>query len=328
MLTSPVPADVRRLLRKTLGPHWEFSLAGDYLTIQHPQRGTPYRPPRRDLPWPELLATLESAFAEIGVPRAACLPLRWGRETELTISAVQALDPYLKHRQPVPYRSGFLPQPVVRLTGRRDEHGNLRDGFLTSFVNTSRVEPIADISAYARALDEWLTILSRLGLHARHVTIHGRLAVWQRRQVRGITLRYDHAGLPLGDIVLLWNADDPTYMALDLGTALERLAWARSRRPWHELVFGPLVRAAPAAVLDAIRTATLLLGRGITAASHGAGSITRRITEAIPQSAAPLGVSAAVRTSHTYWHGVAPLVVAWSDVTHMLEQAIAARRLE
>jgi hypothetical protein len=214
----------------------------------------------------------------------------------------------------------------VRLTGRRDEHGNLRDGFLASFVNTSRVEPIADPSAYATALDELLTVLSRLGLHARHITIHGRLAVWQRRQVRGITLRYDHVGLPLGDIVLLWNADDPTYMALDLGTALERLAWARSRRPWDELVFGPLVCAAPAAVLDAIRTATLLLGHGITAASRGAGGITRRITEAIPQSAAPLGLSAAVDASHAYWHEVAPLLVAWPDVNHMLEQAVAARR--
>jgi hypothetical protein len=257
MLTPPVPADLPRLFRKALGPHWEFSLAGDYLTIQHPQRGTPYRPPRRHLPWLELLATLESAFADIGVPRAACLPLRWGRETELTISAVQALDPYLKHRQPIPYRSGFLPQPVVRLTGRRDEHGNLRDGFLTSFVNISRVEPISDPSAYATALDEWLTVLSRLSLHARHITIHGRLAVWQRRQVQGITLRYDHAGLPLGDIVLLWNADDPTYMALDLGTALERLAWARARMPWQRLVFGSFSGCIPFSHLDVLRTAAL-----------------------------------------------------------------------
>jgi len=57
--------------------------------------------------------------------------LAMGRETDLTISAVQALAPYIKPPQPYVYRESFLPQPVVRLTGERDEHGQLRDGFLT-----------------------------------------------------------------------------------------------------------------------------------------------------------------------------------------------------
>ena len=316
MLTSQLPG----VLRKSLGPHWEFALDGDHLTIEHPHRGTPYRPPRRHLPWPELLATLESAFADLGVPRAAPLPLRWGRETELTISAVQALDPYLKHRRPTPYRQGFLPQPVVRLTGRRDEHGNLRDGFLTSFVNASRIQPITDISMYGTVLDEWLTVLSRLSLHARHITLHGHLKTWRRRQVEGITLRYDHAGLPLGDIVLLWNADDPTYMAVDLGTALERLAWVRSRRPWQELIFGRQGHAAPPTVIDAIRTATLLIGQGIAPAARGAGSVTRKIIDAIPSSTAALGLSAAIRESHAFWTIAAPLSASWGDVARRLEE--------
>ncbi|MET7824656.1 hypothetical protein ABZT23_08250 [Streptomyces sp. NPDC005386] len=52
MLTSQLPG----VLRKSLGPHWEFALDGDHLTIEHPHRGTPYRPPRRPCPgqnsWP------------------------------------------------------------------------------------------------------------------------------------------------------------------------------------------------------------------------------------------------------------------------------------
>lgn len=107
MVTAQLPG----ILRKSLGPRWEFTLDGDRLTIEHAHGGSPYHPPRHHLPWPDLLATLESAFADLGVPRAECLPLRWGRETELTISAVQALDPYLKHRQPAPYCRGFLPSP-------------------------------------------------------------------------------------------------------------------------------------------------------------------------------------------------------------------------
>lgn len=315
MLSAAIPG----ILRSVLGPRWEFTLYGDDLTIEHPQRGTPYRPPGRHLLWAELLNKLEGAFADVGVPRADCLPLRWGRETELTISAVQALDPYLKERRGVPYRQGFLPQPVVRLTGPRDRHGNLIDGFLTSFVNASRVQPISDERSYGTVLDEWLTVLSRLGLHARHITVYGSLRVWRRQQVEGITLRYDHAGLPLGDIVLLWNADDPTHMAVDLGTSLERLAWVRSRLPWNEQVFGPLGGAAPPAVLDAIRTVTLLVGHGITPAARGAGSITRRIAERIPPSAAALGLSTAVRHHHAYWDNFSPLASSWWQVASKVE---------
>lgn len=168
-----------------------------------------------------------------------------------------------------------------------------------------------------------MTVLSRLSLHARHIKIYGHLKVWRRRQVEGITLRYDHAGLPLGDIVLLWNADAPSYLAVDLGTALERLAWARSRRPWTDLIHGRMTGTAPPAVLDAIRTATLLLGHGITPSARGAGNITRRIAATISQTTASLGFSTAVRASYAYWDGLSPLATSWPEVTGQLEQEVA-----
>jgi hypothetical protein len=319
MLTRAAPTHLPALLRKALGPRWEYATDGDHLEIRHRDRGTPYHPPRRSPTWSALLAMIEKAFAEQGVPRAPCLPLRWGRETELTISAVQALDPLLKDGRPVTYRRGFLPQPVVRFTGQRDADGRLRDGFLTSFVNISRVEPIQDIAEYATILDEWLTILSRLGMHARHISVHGRLTVWSRREVQGITLRFRHADLPLGDIVLLWNAANPARMAVDLGTALERLAWARSRRPWRDLIFGRWAHTAPPNVLDALRTATLLLGNGITPAARGAGSITRRVLAAVSTDHSPFGFSAVIRAHHEFWSAIAAVPTSWPEVTRVLE---------
>lgn len=271
MLSGPPSQQIPGLLRQALGAHWEFSVDGDDLEIKHPHRGSPYQPPRRSPSWAELLETLEDGFAAQGVPRDACLPLRWGRETELTISAVQALDPLLKEGRAGTYRRGFIPQPVVRFTGQRTDSGELCDGFLTSFVNVSCVQPIDSIDEYGAILDGWLSVLSQLGFHARHISIYGRLTVWQRRQVKGITLRFRHLDLTLGDIVLLWNADNPQRLAVDLGTSLERLAWALTLRSWNELIFGPLVGAAPPSALDAIRTATLLLGNGITPAARGAG---------------------------------------------------------
>ena len=267
----------------------------------------------------ELLRLLETAFAANGVPRARPLPLRWGRETDLTVSAVQALDPFLKDGKDLVYEYGFLPQPVVRLTGRRDEHGQLLDGFLTSFVNVSHVQPIKSHEEFAAVVDGWLSVLSQLGFHARHISLYGSLRTWQRRQVRGVTLRFRYLDLTLGDINLLWNEERPECMAVDLGSGLERLAWARSGAVWSDLIYGRFTGAAPAGTLDAIRTGTLLLGHGIRPASRGAGGTTRRIVGAIAPEFVHLGVDAMVRFSHRYWSLFSPLRLEWPAVASAIE---------
>jgi hypothetical protein len=309
-------------LRRALHDRWEFTTDGERLRVQHRDRGTPYRPPRHVMDWVELLDRLETAFAEHGVRRAPALPLRWRRETDLTASAVQALDPHLKYRQPYVYRAGYLPQPVVRFTGKHDAVGRLEDGFLTSFVNVSRIEPIKTADEHAAIFDSWIGILSRLGLHARHIELFGNLRVWRRGPVDGITLRYRHAGLELGDIVLLWNVEDPSYMAADLGTGLERLRWTITGWPWWNLVHGHLAKSADPDVLDAVRTAVLLIGSGIAPAARGPGSAVKRVLRLITPDIAPLGFSAATRAFHEYWSLTTSNMLPWSEIACRLEQNI------
>ncbi|MGW4285435.1 hypothetical protein ACWEIK_00645 [Streptomyces sp. NPDC004673] len=308
------------VLCAALGPHWEFTTDDHRIEIRHPKRGTPYRPPRRHPSWREQLDSLEGAFARDGVLRATCLPLRWGRETELTISAVQALDPLLKDGQLRTHRTGFLPQPVVRFTGQCDATGDLKDGFLTSFVNISRVQLIGSLDEYGAILDGWLTVLSNLGFHARHLSIHGKLSSWRRRQVEGITLRFRHLDRTLGDIVLLWNVGYPDRMAVDLGSGLERLAWARTQERWQKLIYGSFSEAAPPTTLDAIRTATLLLGHGITPAARGAGGITRRVISAIDRDAVRLGAGALVREMYSYWSIYGIMRAPWPEIARLIEE--------
>lgn len=312
-------------LHRTLGPSWDTRVEGDLLTVLHHDRSEHYLPPRRSLSFSDLLDVLERSFAAHDVPRARPLPLRWGRDTDLTVSAVQALDPLIKDGQDWVYRSGFLPQPVVRLTGQRDGHGDLRDGFLTSFVNISHIQPIKRHDEFSEVIDIWLSVLSDLGLHAKHLSLFGRLKTWRRDSVQGITLRFGHLDLTLGDVNLLWNADQPDRMAVDLGSGLERLAWARSRTDWKDLVFGPFADAAPPATLDAIRTATLLLGHGIRPGGRGAGGTTRRMINTIAPESAPLGVDAMVRFSHRYWHPIAPLHLEWPAIASAIEEEQSRR---
>ncbi|MFJ9460579.1 hypothetical protein ACIRST_36590 [Kitasatospora sp. NPDC101447] len=329
MLTADPPSRPLDLLsdRLGLGTQWEIEHdANGRFEIRHRDRGTPYRPASRPLQWAGLLQQLESGFRAAGVARARPLPMRWGRDTELTISAVQAVDPLLKDGKPYVFRRGYLPQPVVRLTGERDHVGALREGFLTSFVNVSRIEPVTRTAEFTGIFDHWLTLLSGIGLHARHLTIHSRNAVWQRREVCGLTVHFRHLDLPIGDIVLLWNAADPSCMAVDLGSGLERLAWARTRRPWWELAFGRFATSGVAAdVLDAVRTATLLVGNGIAPAARGAGGVLRRILSAIPVDAAPLGVSALVRASHGFWSLTSPMALPWPEVAFVIERELHRR---
>lgn len=325
-MTTPGPvAELLAALRHTLGPRWEYQNDGSRLTINHRYAGTPYRPARRPFDWADLLARLETAFAEVGIPRAPVLPLRWGRETDLTISAVQALDPYVKHRKPYVYREGYLPQPVVRFTGLRDESGQLRDSFLTSFVNTSHVRRVTGPADIATMLDQWLTVLSRLGLHARHIGFHARLSVWQRHPVAGLTLHFDHAGIPLGDLVWIWNQADPTYTVGDLGSGLERLAWTITRRPWAQLVFGPLAAHADSTTLDLLRSGTLIAGSGIAPAARGPGAALRRILRSVSPHLVVRGLDAVVDIFYLYWRLTATLVSSAGEVSRNLRQRAEPR---
>jgi len=326
VLTHPRSEQLIASLKHTFGPHWEISVAGTNLAIEHRDRGTPYRPPRKTPSWVELLDGLTQGFSSQGIARDQCLPLRWGRDTELTISAVQALDPLLKDGRNVTHRRGFIPQPVVRLNARRELSGYLTPGRLTSFINASAVVPITTVDQYATTFDAWLSVLSHLGLHARHVSLYGDISVWQRREVEGITLRFRHLDRTIGDQVLLWNAANPTKMAIDLGTGLEQLAWCCTDKAWDDLIFGDLTEAAPPTLLDAVRTATLLIGSGIHPASRGPGSITRRALAPLRKRGIGLGVSAAVRQFDQFWRRVTPLATPWPSIVSVLENECARLR--
>lgn len=323
MLTHPRSRQLVSALQRILGPSWEISVSGATLAVEHRDRGTPYCPPRNTPSWTDLLDDLAEGFSSQGIARDECLPLRWGRDTELTISAIQALDPLLKDGRAVTHRQGFIPQPVVRLNANREPSGNLSAGHLTSFVNTSCVLPISAVEEYATMFDAWLSVLSRLGLHARHISLYGDLSVWRRREVEGITLRFRHLDRTFGDQVLLWNAANPDRLAVDLGTGLEQLAWTRTDQSWEQLVFTDLMNAAPPPLLDAVRTATLLIGSGIRPASHGPGSITRRVLAPLRQKGVGLGVSAAVRRFDHFWSTVTTMSTPWPNIGSTIEDECA-----
>lgn len=317
MLTDRL-AGLQSALRRTF-PHWNCTVDGDCITLNYGHGGRAHRPPRRPQSWSQMLASFVEVCSAHGIQRGRPLPLHGLDDAELTFSAVQALDPYLKHGQHHVHTHGLLPQPVVRFTGPRDECGALLPGFATSFVNISIVEPIETTDDHAALLDAWIGALSRLGFHAQHLTISGNLAVWNRDPVAGITLKIHHGGRELGDAVLLWNQKDPAKLATDIGSGLERSAWLLTDQDWAQVVYGTLAEQVDIRVLDAVRTATLIVGSGVGLAPRGPGHAIRRLLRSEAERIGGLGLSRIVRWAHAYWSGIRPLPVPWPEVCRILD---------
>jgi hypothetical protein len=298
---------------------WLIRMDGSSLRME-PRRPVQGEPKRSGDTTPGgVVHQMEHALAERGVRRDALLPIRWHRDTDLTISAIQALDPWLKDAEPRVWREGFLPQPVVRFTGERDADGRLLDGFLTAFVNLSCVMRIDSVERHVELLDAWISAFSATGLHAGRLALHGDLDVWTRDTVAGITIAIDADGVGLGDAVLLWNRGRPEYMASDLGSGLERLRWLLAGEDWGISTFGGLAKSWDWQVLDAIRAGTLLAMGGIRSASRGAGSALRRTLYILPTSTAEAGLGRLVRIQRMYWVSLGCEGVDWPVITTQLE---------
>lgn len=325
------PADYREALLRSLhgffSPRWQVTggRASTQLEIVwHEPAGT-FRPARRSLGTGEAIALIEEAFAERGVIRGRALPLRSGRDTDLTISAVQALDPYLKTGQPYTYSLGLITQPVIRLNGRRDTVGQLLPGYLSSFINVSCVTPITAVHQHVHAIDTWISALSNLGLHARHLRIHGTPDIWERGNVRGITLRFTYSGITIGDAVLLWNSAYPTHLASDTGFGLERIRWIQTGQSWAETAFGDHAHDWRPDVLDAVRTAALLIDVGVRPGPRGPAHTLAKLLDRIPRRIATAGLSRLVRDAYMYWETSIRMNGSWPATCQVMEETVLAR---
>lgn len=322
---SALTIELRAALIARFGDRWEFAADADGFRMVPRRRTVPG--PRRSCPSPgQVLDGLRGALAGVGLRVGdALLPQRWNRDTDLTISAIQALDPWLKDRSPFVWREGFLAQPVVRFTGNRAADGQLEDGYLTSFANVSYVQRVDSVDDHACLLDGWLSALSAIGIHAGRLIIHGSLRAWQRPPVSGITLHIDCDGRGLGDAVLLWNTSDRHFMATDIGSGLERLRWLLGAHTWPEAAFGDLGSRHDLALLDATRTAVLLIMAGIKPGPRGAGSALRTVAQDIDTRIAATGLGRIVREHHRYWNYLGLSGAPWPHTATRLEAEVLRR---
>ncbi|MBM7771205.1 hypothetical protein JOD54_001409 [Actinokineospora baliensis] len=325
MVSDETPLRLADAIASKFGERWDIRLEGVELSMRHRQPAGPVVVPRAAIPTGRMLTLISAEFARFGIAGAPLLPLKWGRDTDVLISAIQGLDPWLKDAQPWVYREGFIPQPVVRFTGDRDSVGHLRDGFLTAFVNVSCVQRVASIQRFVELLDAWISALGALGIYAGRLTIRGELRTWSRGPVSGLTLFCDCDGIGVSDAVLLWNTASPDHMATDIGSGLERLSWLVTGSEWAHTVFGEDADMWSTDVLDAVRTATLMTMSSIRPSGRGPGGALRRVLDRIPPAMAAAGLGRLVRSQRRYWTTVGVTGPPWPNLSTAIEDGVLAR---
>jgi len=145
------------------------------------------------------------------------------------------------------------------------------DGFLKTFVNIALEQLGTSASEHLSRLEDYLDFLSQLGIYIGdlRLKIYEDRPDWGIGQFRSAVIGIYHDGLEIG--VLNYFTDipqreRPRLSMSDVSFGLERLAWSISRNPRFIDTVGPpmeLLRHTPHDVLDAYRTAVLMLQSGI-----------------------------------------------------------------
>lgn len=206
-------------------------------------------------------------------------------------------------------------QPVIRLQGI----GLVAslDGISTSFVHAATECWNATAEGHFNTLDQWLDFFSSLGLHVGGLCLKIKRADndWAGRTVTSEMLKINYDGLEVGVANFFFNipqSSDTVATLSDIGVGLERLVWAINKSPSYFDSVGPLssVTIHKRVVLDAIRTATLMVGSGVVPDHKNQGSKLRAMIGLVTEEAQHLNLYELVRYYHRQWTSFVELPVS------------------
>jgi hypothetical protein len=197
-------------------------------------------------------------------------------------------------------------QPVIRLQGI----GSVAslDGISTSFVHAATECWNVTAEEHFNVFDQWLDFFSNLGLHVGGFCLKIKRADndWSGRIVTSEMLKINYGGLEVGVANFFFNISQPSEIVAtlsDIGVGLERLVWAINKSPAYFDGIGPLFRVTihKRAVLDAIRTSTLMAASGVVPEHKNQGSKLRAMIGLIVEEAQHLNLYELARYYHRQW---------------------------
>lgn len=283
-------------------PHCgSYRCAGSYQFLNIPA-------PKAYLELDACASTLRSFFTGRGHnPHQPIAVVRDDDRTLFASTAGQIYDDliYGQSRQEEIRRCVVL-QPVIRLQGIGFVAS--LDGISTSFVHSATECWNVTAEEHYNVFDEWLDFFSSLGLHVGGLCLKIKRADndWSGRAVSSEMLKINYGGLEVGVANFFFNisqSSETIATLSDIGAGLERLVWAINKSPAYFDGIGPLssVIIYKRAVLDAVRTATLMAGSGVAPDHKNQGSKLRAMIGLIVEEAQYLNLYELARYYHRQW---------------------------
>lgn len=202
-------------------------------------------------------------------------------QTDLIIAGVQIFDDIIHGDNPIQKEKIFISQPCVRMKFQPLVKSN--EGTSTSFVNICTEEMDASAENHLQSIDYWLTVLSKLGLHMKDVSIIARTSVknWGTGNFTAFELFFSYSGLELGDASYLQIPKKGRNLISisDIGFGLERITWAINKTSSYFNTLKPWSICGDREIFDLCRTLALFSICGVRASNKGAGLQLRRLAK-------------------------------------------------
>ncbi|MDD4878303.1 MAG: hypothetical protein PHO02_04685 [Candidatus Nanoarchaeia archaeon] len=187
-------------------------------------------------------------------------------DTLFVVAGIQFFCDYFHGKKGIDTQKYFISQPVIRTKFRE----SVGEGNVSSFVNICTVQCGASLEEHISAIDCWMNFLSSMGLYMGDFSLKlnknysRKSGFWANTD--GVVLKFYYGGLELGDAGLIFFKDKPDIQISDLGFGLERVLWAAAKTPNFSDIIGPKPFSFENqyAIMDSVRTATLLAASGMT----------------------------------------------------------------
>lgn len=205
--------------------------------------------------------------------------------TDLIIAGVQMFDDILHKNQPPREGKMFVLQPCIRM--QFHPHIQTQEGISTSFVNVCTENMGVGFGGHLKAVNQWCSVLSRLGLHMNDFTIVMCTSTkdWGTGEFSAIELFFVYGGLELGDAayLLIPQATRDPLPISDIGFGLERIVWAMNKTESYFDMITPRTLEGPKEMFDSCRTLALLAISGVKASNKGPGLQFRRFAKILSE---------------------------------------------
>jgi dipeptidase E len=215
-------------------------------------------------------------------------------------------------------RQCVLSQPVIRLQSI-DIIGST-EGFSTSFIHAATEKWNANIEDHLKTLDDWLDFFSYLGLHVGSLCLKIKQEDndWMGRTVTSEMIKINYGGLEVGIANFFLNIpqnNDGMATLSDIGIGAERLVWSINKSPSYFDSIGPIsyVIILSRVLLDAIRTATLMVSSGLTPGHKDHGSKLRLMTGIIADQIQHVNLYELVRHYYDQWAKLIKLSLSYEQ---------------